>query len=110
MTRPENGRLPLNAKVKDFKPYLSAAELRQLTPAARLLTKKDLLLLAGEKFTPATKRLRVEDLHSLRKVFGENSLKLATTKGDGFACCCCCCYFCCCCSAASVVKRQLADD
>jgi hypothetical protein len=100
MPRRGNGPLPLSARVKDFS-HLSADEIRLLTPAARLLTKKDLLLLAGEEFTPATRRLRVEDLHSLQEVFGKNSLKLAT-KGGGFYCCCCCCALCCCCSAASV--------
>jgi hypothetical protein len=103
MPRRGNGPLPLSARVKDFS-QLSAKDLRQLTPAARSLTKRDLLLLAGEKFTPATKRLRVEDLFSLQKVFGESTLRLATD-GVGYRCCCCCCIWpVCCCSAASVTN------
>jgi hypothetical protein len=75
------------------------------------VTKRDLLLLAAGEFTPATKRLTGEDLHSLRTVFAQNSARRtkqpnggSTGGGGGFYCCCCCCAFCCCCTAVAVTR------
>jgi hypothetical protein len=96
--------LPLNATVKDFEPFLPKGSIKKLTPAARTLTKKDLLLLDAGQFTRATKKLTTEDLHSLRVVFAQNSLRKAGGSGGGYYCCCCCCYFCCCCTAVSVTR------
>jgi hypothetical protein len=91
------GPLPLNAPLSQFAPYVTPAQLKKLTPATRKLTKRDLLMLAAGEFTPATKQLSVQDMHSLRTVFAPNGR-------GGYYCCCCCCYFCCCCTAASVTR------
>jgi hypothetical protein len=99
------GPLPLTTPLKDFGPFLPKASIRKLTPAARALTKKDLLLLDAGQFTRATKKLTTEDLHSLRAVFAQNSrAKAGGGGGGGYYCCCCCCYFCCCCTAVSVTR------
>jgi hypothetical protein len=101
----EPGPLPLNTRVKDFVEYVPDRLLKQLTPAAAALTKRDLLLLDAGEFTPATRKLRVQDLHSLRMVFTQTSARRAKKpKNGGHYCCCCCCYFCCCCTAVSVTK------
>lgn len=100
---PREGPLPLNTPVKNFAPYVPDRLIAKLTPASRGLTKRDLLLLDAGEFTPATRRLTVEDMNSLRNVFGQASARAAKpTDGGGYYCCCCCCYFCCCCTAVSV--------
>jgi hypothetical protein len=103
------GPLPLKTPLKEFAPYVAPQLLKRLTPATQAVTKRDLLLLAAGEFTPATKRLTVEDMHSLRTVFAQNSARQAkqpggTTGGGRYYCCCCCCYFCCCCTAVSVTR------
>jgi hypothetical protein len=101
----EPGPLPLGTRIKDFEGYVPDRLLKQLTPAAAALSKRDLLLLDAGEFTPATRKLRVQDLHSLRMVFAQTSGRRANKPSDGgHRCCCCCCYFCCCCTAVSVTK------
>lgn len=108
----EPGPLPLTTRVKDFAGYVPERLLKQLTPAAAALTKRDLLLLDAGQFTPATRKLSVEDLHSLRMVFAKvsagRSKKPTDGKKDGWYCCCCCCYFCCCCTAVSVTRPLMS--
>jgi hypothetical protein len=107
---PQGGPLPLKTPLRDFSPYVPTKALKELTPRAARLTKRDLLLLDAGEFTTATRRLTVEDLHSLRTVFSQTSAGRAKAPqaGIGHYCCCCCCYFCCCCTAVSVTRPLLA--
>jgi hypothetical protein len=106
---PQGGPLPLKTPLRDFSPYVPASALKELTARAARLTKQDLLLLDAGEFTPATRKLTVEDLHSLRTVFAQTSTRRAKAPqgGIGHYCCCCCCYFCCCCTAVSVTRPLL---
>jgi len=102
--------LPLTTPVGQFPTgFITKAQVAKLPPAVRRLTKRDLLLLGGGEFTPATKRLSIEEMHSLRTVFAATSTRLAKAPdGGGYYCCCCCCYFCCCCTAVSVTRPLTA--
>jgi hypothetical protein len=112
MTEPPapRGPLPLETPVTEFRDFVPAELLERLTPAAASLTKQDLLLLDAGEFTQAARKLTVEDLNSLRSVFGETSGRWAkAAAANGYYCCCCCCYFCCCCTAVSVSKPLVSS-
>jgi hypothetical protein len=107
--RVKEGPLPLTTPARNFAPYVPPAALRKLTRRAAALTKRDLLLLDNNRFTPATRRLTVEDMNSLRSVFAQANAQQAKKPKDGsYFCCCCCCYFCCCCTAVSVTAPHVA--
>ena len=109
----ESRPLPLSTPISKF--GLPERFLKELTPTARSLTKRDLFDLNSEKLTPATRKLTVEDVSSLRKVFGrQNAMRAIRTKpkngNGGTGCCCCCCsYFCCCCTAVAVTKSRISS-
>jgi hypothetical protein len=107
-TPAREGPLPLNTPLTSFTPFFTAAQTKSLSPALRKVTKRDLLLLASNEFTPATKRLTVQDISTLNKVVSQASARAVKATGGsggtGNKCCCCCCYFCCCCTAVSVTR------
>ena len=108
-TPAREGPLPLNTPLSSLTPFFTAAQVKRMTPALRRVTKRDLLLLAANEFTPATKKLTVQDLSTLSTVVSQASARAAKAPtggsgGSGNKCCCCCCYFCCCCTAVSVTR------
>src|SRR5437016_2652964 len=105
-TTPARHPLPLGTPVSKF--GLPASQMEKLTPAARRITKRDLLLLDGGRPSPAARNLTTQDLSSLRNVFGARNLRLAGGADGATACCSCSCsYFCCCCTAVAVTKPRV---
>lgn len=91
------------------KMVLSEKGYEQLTPAARKMTKGDLLALGkwGKQPVRGIQELTVKDINSLKTVFGnelESSTQLALAFDD-INCCCCCCP--CCCAVA--VEKPMID-
>lgn len=106
--RPPRGPLPLDSSIQDMLPK---EQLDRLSPAARALTKSDLLALGGwsGRRKPQELGLGAKDIQSIRDVF---SAQLDPTRvGGGFnpaaadVSCCCCTP--CCCAAAEMTPVRL---
>jgi len=87
--------LPLRTPISQL--GLTPAEARRLTPAARKLTKADLIAMMEGKVPRAAEALTVRDLTSISQVYAA-SMKAAAGRPTpgcccscGRACCCCCC-------------------
>lgn len=92
-------RLPASVSIE--KMGLTPEAVAELTPAAKALTKADLVALGTGKVTRATATLTVKDIGSIRAAFGTGYLP---GKGGGIAgldVSCCCCTPCCCAAAAN---------
>ena len=107
MAFPAPGKLPKNTPISGL--GLSAAQLAKLTPAARKVTKGDLLALqkwsqAGGKGA-APDHLTIGDIKSLQSAVGspETFAKKAAKKDNGGVTVCCCCCPCCTCTAAAEI-------
>ncbi|MBY0574331.1 MAG: hypothetical protein K2P84_11680 [Undibacterium sp.] len=101
------GRLPANAAIE--KMYLTPEALAVLTPAAKLLSKADLVSLSAGKPTAAAGRLTVTDIGSIRNAFGTGYMPGKV--GGGIASLdvsCCCCTPCCCAAAVNAPVMQQA--
>lgn len=74
---------------------LTPEAIAELSPAAKTLTKLDLVQLGNGKLTAATRGLTVKDIGSIRKAFGTG---YAPGKAGNLAIdvSCCCCTPCCC--------------
>jgi hypothetical protein len=110
MALPAPGKLPSNTPISRL--GLSSAQLAKLTPAARKLTKGDLVALqkwgsSGGKGA-APDHLTVADLQSLKKAVGDpatfatQAKKRSMLAADTVACCCSCCPCCSCTAAAEI--------
>jgi len=85
---------------------LTSAEARRLTPAARKVTKGDLVAMMGGQIPRAAQALTLRDLTSINQVL---ALRARAGGGTTPGCCCCCSTpCCCCCSAASVDPEHVA--
>jgi hypothetical protein len=102
------GRLPLNTPITNL--GFDAAELAQLTPAAKKLTKGDLMELREWQVKGDTKNaplhLTVADLNSISAAFyamdnRRHQPGLLQDSSNSVSCCCCtpCCS---CCAAADI--------
>jgi hypothetical protein len=104
------GTLPKNTPLSQL--GFTPAAIAKLTPAAKKLTKGDLVALqkwsaSGGK-GPAPAHLTIADLQSLAKASGtpeamQARAKKTTVKGGGGTTYCCCCSPCCCCTAAAEI-------
>jgi hypothetical protein len=74
---------------------LTPEGVAELTPAAKTLTKLDLVQLGNGRLTEATKGLTVKDIGSIRKAFGTNYAP-GKIGGAALDVSCCCCTPCCC--------------
>jgi hypothetical protein len=99
------GRLPLNTPITQF--GFNAAELAMLSPAAKKLTKADMLQLqewaAKGDVQDAPVHLTISDMNSLRAAY--NAMETRQHAGgmlqsSGCVSCCCCTPCCSCCAAA----------
>lgn len=81
---------------------ITESDFQRLSDAARKLTRRDLMALAGwgdvAKKTPAQLGLDVQDIQAIREVFGVQ-LKSEVSM-QGFSLSCCSCTPCCCCAVA----------
>jgi hypothetical protein len=88
--------LPLRTPISQL--GLTPAEARRLTPAARKLTKADLLAMMEGKEPRAAAALTVRDLASISQVYAASLRAAAPDLPTG--CCCSCGRACCCCCCA----------
>jgi len=106
--QPPPGRLPLNTPITSL--GFDAAEIAQLTPAAKKLTKGDLMELREYQAKGDTKNaplhLTVADLNSITAAFYAMDARrhqpgLLQDSSNSVSCCCCtpCCS---CCAAADI--------
>jgi hypothetical protein len=111
MAIPAPGKLPRNTPISKL--GFTPAQLSKLTPAARKLTKGDLVALqkwssTGGKGSPPDK-LTIADLQSLQKASGTPSAmqararSMAGAQANGTTYCCCCSPCCTCTAAAEIV-------
>ena len=106
MAFPAPGSLPKNTPLTGL--GFTAAQLAKMTPAARKLTKGELVALqkwgaAGGKGA-APGHLTVADLNSLQKAYGAPTVMMAKAKkSSGGTTYCCCCSPCCTCTAAAEI-------
>jgi hypothetical protein len=105
------GRLPPNTPIGKL--GFSAAELAMMTPAAKALTKQQLLELQewGRKgdIAGAPEHLTIKDINSLEGAYAAMNARqhaAGATAQDVTACCCCC--PCCSCTAAADVRPSLS--
>ncbi len=97
---------PLPMRTPLAKLGLTSAEARRLTPAARKVTKGDLVAMMGGQIPRAAQALTLRDLTSINQVL---ALRARAGGGTTPGCCCCCSTpCCCCCSAASVDPEHVA--
>ena len=89
---------------------ITESDFQRLSDAARRLTRRDLMALAGwgdvQKKTPDQLGLDVQDIQMIREVFGtqlKSELGMA-----GFSLSCCSCTPCCCAVAVAPPARALA--
>ena len=113
MARPRAyGPLPRNTPIGEL--GVTKAQLAKLTPAARKLTKGDLIALdkwnsAGGK-GPAPDHLTVRDLSSLRKAFPPRKAKRGEFRAQDFDIDVSCCSTpCCCCAVSEKYPDQRVD-
>jgi hypothetical protein len=108
MAIPAAGKLPKSAPVSNL--GFTAAQLAKMTPAARALTKADLIALqkwgaaGGKGAAPA--HLTVADISSLVKASAatpQAQMALAKKAGKGTTYCCCCSPCCTCTAAAEIL-------
>jgi hypothetical protein len=108
MAIPAAGKLPKSAPVSNL--GFTAAQLAKMTPAARALTKADLIALqkwgaaGGKGAAPA--HLTVADISSLVKASAatpQAQMALAKKVSKGSTTYCCCCSPCCTCTAAAEI-------
>ena len=77
---------------------LTAAQAKLLTPAARKLTRGDLLAMMQGRAPKTAQALTVKDLSSITQVYAASLRAVRPLPG----CCCCCCDPCCCCCCATL--------
>ncbi|WP_146210712.1 hypothetical protein [Azospirillum sp. TSO35-2] len=77
---------------------LSQDQINRLTPAAKQLTKGDLLALSAKKDMPALHNLTLKDIKSIETVMSEFQAQQMAAAGD--VSCCTCTPCCSCCAAA----------
>jgi hypothetical protein len=84
-------------------------EVSRLSSAARRLTKADLMAMAGwggqPRKDPAQLGLDVEDINTIRDIFGQQLG--AEVAPMGFSLSCCSCTPCCCCAVAAVPPTRV---
>jgi hypothetical protein len=116
MAVPAPGKLPKNTPISDL--GLTPAQLAKLTPAARKLTKGDLVALqkwadSGGKGNPPD-NLRIVDIQSLGKAVGNpvaavtRARNMAEAANGGISGCCCCTPCCTCTAAAEIAPVRLS--
>ncbi len=97
--------LPMRTPISDL--GLTPAEARKLTPAARKLTRGDLMAMIAGQVPRAAQALTLRDLTSISQVYS-TAMKagLGVRPGPNPGCCCCCGRVgCCCCCAVEVGAR-----
>lgn len=102
--------LPLNTPITDM---VGPDKAGMLSPAARKLTKADLMALAGWEGRKNAKDLglEVKDIQTIRDVFSDQLRPTAPQEAgifDDITISCCCCTPCCCASAEMEPVRSLA--
>jgi hypothetical protein len=110
MAFPNPGKLPSNTPLAAL--GFTPAQLAKMTPAARRLTKGDLISLqkwdANGGKGAAPDHLTIADLKSLQSAIGSPKIFVARAKAmrraDGGTSYCCCCSPCCTCTAAAEIS------
>ena len=99
-------RMPPNVNIQQM--GLTPEAIAELTPAAKTLTKQDLVQLSNGTLTASTRELTVRDIGSIRKAFGTGYApgRVSPSAAAEIDVSCCCCTPCCC--AAAVDVRQAA--
>lgn len=102
--------LPLNTPITDMLP---PSRVEMLSPAAKKLTKADLMALAGWEGRKNAKDLglEVKDIQTIRDVFSDQLRPISPQEAgifDDWTISCCCCTPCCCASAEMEPVRALA--
>lgn len=92
-----NRRLPATTPITKM---LTPAGAEGLSPAARTLTKADLVAMQSGRVTPAAARLTVRDIQTIQGAFAKPGGLAAADVSL-----CCCCTPCCC---AAAVEPELA--
>ena len=92
---------PLPARTPISKLGLTPAQARGLTPAAKKLTKADLLAMMEGKVPRAAQALTFRDLTSINQVYA-TALRARADPLPGCCCCCCAGGACCCCCCATL--------
>ena len=111
MALPAPGKLPKDTPIAAL--GFTKAQLSKMTPAARKLTKGDLIALqkwssSGGKGSPPD-HLKIADIQSLQKATGSPEAmvsrmrNLAAQSANGVTVCCCCCPCCTCTAAAEII-------
>lgn len=92
-------RMPPNVNIQQM--GLTPEAVAELTPAAKTLTKEDLVQLGNGKLTAATRELTVRDIGSIRKAFGTGYApgRVSPSMAAEIDVSCCCCTPCCCAAA-----------
>jgi len=102
------GRLPSETKITDM---LDPQRVQRLSPAARRLTKENLIELGGWDGTRKTATelgLAVKDIQTIREVFGQGMRPGAVDSTLAIDVSCCCCTPCCCAAAQTRPKQKVA--
>lgn len=94
--------MPLPMRTPITKLGLTAAQTRRLTPAARKLTRGDLLAMMEGKTPKAAQALTVRDLTSISQVYA-TALRASLPP---LSCCCCCAGGGCCCCCCDVLVAK----
>ena len=96
---------PLPARTPITELGLTAAAARGLTPAAKKLTRGDLVAMMTGEMPRAAQALTVKDLTSISQVFAASAKAGFVRPRPTPACCSCCCgragCCCCCCVVAT---------
>jgi hypothetical protein len=85
---------------------LTSAQARRLTPAARKLTKGDLIAMMEGKVPRGAQALTLRDLTSISDVYAAAARAMSSRPAPPPACCCCCIRGACCCCCAAAVTVQ----
>jgi hypothetical protein len=101
---------PLPARTPISELGLTPAEARRLTPAARKLTRGDLIAMMEGKVPRAAQALTLRDLTSISQVYS-TAVKAGFGARPTPGCCCSCCAgggCCCCCCAFELASGARA--
>jgi len=101
-------RMPASTNITEL--GLTPEAVETLTPAAKKLSKEDLVALGNGKLNDATRGLTVQDIGSIRKAFGTGYApgKVSPGLATSVDVSCCCCTPCCCAAAVNEPRMRKA--
>ena len=95
--------LPMRTPISEL--GLRPEDAKRLTPAARRLTKGDLIAMMEGEVPPAAQALTVRDLNSISQVYAARA-RAGFVGRPTPGCCCSCGRSCCCCCCDSVLGES----